>query len=87
MNIADFIRKSASANGIANQNNFNGANNPIMDGVNIGELQKQFNAFKKQFGNKNPQAVLNQLINSGMMSQEQFQKLKQMSAFLQNVLK
>ena len=83
MNIADFIRKNASANGIANQNNFNGANNPIMDGVNIGELQKQFNAFKKQFGNKNPQAVL----NSGMMSQEQFQKLKQMSAFLQNVLK
>ena len=55
MNIADFIRKNASANGIANQNNFNGANSPIMDGVNIGELQKQFNAFKKQFGNKNPQ--------------------------------
>ena len=86
MNIADFIRKNASGNGIANQN-FNDANSPIMDGVNIGELQKQFNAFKKQFGNKNPQAVLNQLINSGMMSQEQFQKLKQMSAFLQNVLK
>ncbi|MGN0107283.1 MAG: hypothetical protein ACI4A5_06270 [Hominilimicola sp.] len=87
MNIADFTRKNMSGNGIANQNNSGNADNPIMDGVNIGELQKQFNAFKRQFGNKNPQDVLNQLINSGMMSQGQFQKLKQMSAFLQNFLK
>ena len=46
---------------------------------NMQNFMNQFNQFKQQFGNQNPQQVVQQLLNSGQMSQEQFNQLSQMA--------
>lgn len=42
-------------------------------------FQNQFNQFKQQFGKQNPQAMVQQLLDSGRMSQQQFNQLSQMA--------
>lgn len=49
-------------------------------------LIKQFNQFKNGF-NGDPKAQVQQLLNSGQMSQEQFNNLQAMANQLQGVLK
>lgn len=58
----------------------NSSNNPI------GMIQR-FAEFKKQLGNRNPQQIVQELLNSGKMTQAQFEQLKQQAQSLQNILK
>lgn len=72
-------------------------NNPIMEMLNQGRSQQQMNnpiqmmqafaSFKKQMQGKNPQAIVNNLLQSGKMSQQQFEELKQQAIALQSILK
>ena len=55
-------------------------NNPI-------EMLKQFNEFKRNMQGKDPQKIVMDLLNSGRMSQQQFESLKQQAQQLQNFLK
>lgn len=55
-------------------------NNPI-------EMLKQFNEFKRTMQGKDPQKIVMDLLNSGRMSQQQFELLKQQAQQLQNFLK
>ena len=55
-------------------------NNPI-------EMLKQFNEFKRNMQGKDPQKIVMDLLNSGRMSQQQFELLKQQAQQLQNFLK
>ena len=55
-------------------------NNPI-------EMLKQFNEFKRSMQGKDPQKIVMDLLNSGRMSQQQFEFLKQQAQQLQNFLK
>lgn len=54
-------------------------NNPI-------EMLKQFNEFKRTMQGKDPQKIVMDLLNSGRMSQQQFELLKQQAQQLQNFL-
>ena len=53
---------------------------------NIQQMIQQFNQFKQSF-NGNPQQQVQQLLNSGKMSQEQFNQLKQLADQFQGMLK
>lgn len=55
-------------------------NNPI-------EMLKQFNEFKRSMQGKDPQKIVMDLLNSGRMSQQQFELLKQQAQQLQDFLK
>lgn len=55
-------------------------NNPI-------EMVQQFNQFKKTMQGKNPQQIVMGLLNSGAMSQQQFEELKKQAQTLQGFLK
>ena len=47
---------------------------------NMQNFMNQFNQFRQSFGNsQNPQAIVQQLLDSGRMSQEQFNQLSQMA--------
>lgn len=48
---------------------------------------KQFNEFKRNMQGKDPQKIVMDLLNSGRMSQQQFESLKQQAQQLQNFLK
>lgn len=56
-------------------------NNP----QNGGNLLQQFLAFKNNFQG-DPKAKVQELLNSGQMSQEQFNKLQEMAKNLQGIL-
>lgn len=64
----------------ASQQMPNSNNNPL------GMIQR-FTEFKKQLGNRNPQQIVQELLNSGKMTQAQFEQLKQQAQGLQNILK
>lgn len=69
--------------------------NPIMQALNQNagqvnnpfELMRQFQEFKKNMTGKNPQAMVQELLNSGQMSQTQFEELKKQAQSLQGILK
>lgn len=50
--------------------------NPMNNTMNM--LQR-FNQFKQQFQNQDPQKMVQQLLDSGKMSQEQFKQFKEMA--------
>lgn len=56
------------------------SNNPI-------QLLRQFNEFKKMMVGKDPQAIVNELLNSGKMTQEQFDTLKVQAQELAKLLR
>lgn len=52
--------------------------NPMLN--NLGKFMQDFNSFAKEFGNQNkgisPQQKVQELLNSGTMSQDDFNKLR-----------
>ena len=66
----------------------NGASQQMSNSSNntLGMIQR-FAEFKKQLGNRNPQQIVQELLNSGKMTQAQFEQLKQQAQSLQNILK
>lgn len=61
-----------------------GMNNPVFG--NMQNLMQRFNQFRKTF-NGNPREQVQQLLNTGKMSQEQFTQLKQMAEQMQKMFK
>lgn len=59
-----------------------GNNNPM---GNMNGLLQRFNQFKKTFSG-NPQQQVQQLLNSGRMTQDQFNQLKQMADQIQKMM-
>lgn len=54
--------------------------NPIIDMFgNYNNFQQQFSQFANQMGNSNPQQVVQNLLNSGRMSQDQFNQFSQLA--------
>ena len=64
---------------------FGGLNNVIPNN-GVANLLKQFNEFKRSF-NGNPREQVQQLLNSGKVSQEQYNRAVQMANMLQQMLK
>ena len=42
-------------------------------------FMSQFNQFRQNFNNQNPQQVVQQMLDSGQMTQQQFNQLSQMA--------
>lgn len=75
--------------------------NPILDKLNMTPAQQvpsnapsnpmqmlqQFSQFKQQMRGKDPQQMVNQLLQSGKMTPQQFEQLKQQATMLQSILK
>ncbi len=55
-------------------------NNPLA-------MISQFNDFKKQMVGKDPKAMVEELLKSGKMSQQQFEQLKEQAQSLSSILK
>lgn len=55
-------------------------NNPM-------QMMQKFAEFKRQMQGKNPQAIVQQLLASGQMSQQQFDSLKQQAQALQSLFR
>ena len=57
--------------------------NPLFNALGnnnqLGELMKQAQDFKKQFSDINPRAEVERLLNSGEMSQQQFNQYSQIA--------
>ena len=54
---------------------------------NMLQMISQFNTFRKQMAGQNPQAIVQNLLQSGQMSREQYNQLADMAKGLQNILK
>lgn len=54
---------------------------------NIGQMVQAFADFRETMAGKNPEAMVQQLLTSGQMSQQTFQQLKSMAQGLQSILK
>lgn len=54
---------------------------------NFSEMIKNFSEFKKTMVGKNPQQIVENLLSSGKMSQEQFTELKKQADMLSTILK
>ena len=54
---------------------------------NMMQMISQFNTFRKQMAGQNPQAIVQNLLQSGQMSREQYNQLADMAKGLQNILK
>ena len=67
-----------------NRQPMNGMNNNPMN--NMMNMINQFNQFKSTF-NGNPEQEVKQLLNSGRMSQQQYNYLSQMAQQLRGILK
>lgn len=55
-------------------------NNPIA-------MLQQFNQFRQQMAGKDPEAMVNELLRSGKMSQQQFEQLKAQAQSFMSLLK
>lgn len=68
---------------------YNAMNNrmPLMGGRvgNFMQMMQQFNAFRNNF-NGDPQAEVQRLLNSGKMTQEQYNQLSQAAQMFQNMM-
>lgn len=53
------------------------ANTPAIPNSNPIQMLRQFAEFKKQLQGRDPQAIVQELLKSGKMSQAQFEQLKQ----------
>ena len=60
---------------------------PQNQGQNPIQMIAQFKQFKKMMTGKNPQAMVNALLQSGQMSNAQFNALSQQAKALVNILK
>lgn len=66
------------------QNHFAGAGN-----MPVGPMQmmQQFEQFRRMMQGRNPQQMVQNLLSSGQMTQEQFEQLKQQAIELQKILR
>lgn len=64
-----------------------GSSKPSLPQNNLMGMLQQFNQFKQQMSGKNPQEMVQQLIQSGQMSRQQFDQLSQMANQMQQFLK
>lgn len=60
---------------------------PVQQQSNPMNMIQQFAEFKRQMAGKDPQAIVQQLMQSGQMSQQQFEQLKQQAMSLQQILR
>jgi len=58
-----------------------------MPGVNPMQMMQQFAQFKRLMQGRNPQAMVQQLLDSGQMSQAQFAQLKSMASSMRDILR
>lgn len=58
-----------------------------MPGGNPMQMMQQFAQFKRLMQGRNPQAMVQQLLDSGHMSQAQFAQLKSMASSMQDILR
>lgn len=65
--------------------------NPMLSRLNRQPQQnnmiQQFAEFKRQMTGKDPQTMVQHLLQSGQMSQQQFERLKQQAIDLQSILR
>lgn len=63
--------------------------NPMMQQLNRQQpnMIQQFQQFKQQLVGKDPQAIVMDLLNSGQMSQQQFEQLKVQAQQMQKFLR
>lgn len=73
------------ANSIYNQLNNNNNNGNFFGFQNPNTLISQFNNFKNNLRG-NPQQIVQQLLQTGQMSQSEYNTLRQMAAQFQNIL-
>ena len=64
-----------------------GNSKPSLPQNNLMGMLQQFNQFKQQMSGKNPQEMVQQLLQSGQMSRQQFDQLSQMASQMQQFLK
>ena len=64
-----------------------GNSKPSLPQNNLMGMLQQFNQFKQQMSGKNPQEMVQQLIQSGQMSRQQFDQLSQMANQMKQFLK
>lgn len=60
--------------------------NPIYQQYGMNNILQQFEQFKRSF-NGNPQQMVQELLNSGRISQEQYNSAVQMAQQLQSLIK
>lgn len=66
---------------------FNALGNAMPNGVgNLGNIIQQFHQFKQGF-HGDPRQQVQQLLNSGRVSQEQYNRAVQMANMLQNMMR
>lgn len=65
-------------------NLFSMMNNPF---GNMQGMLAQVQQLKKQFGNRNPQDIINEMLQSGQINQTQVEQAKQMAQQLRSVLR
>ena len=58
-----------------------------MPGSNPIQMMQQFAQFKRLMQGRNPQAMVQQLLDSGQMSQAQFAQLKSMASSMRDILR
>ena len=58
----------------------------LLNGAQQNGLQQQFDNFKRTV-NGDPQAIVENLVNTGQMSKQQYQQLSQMAKLLRSTLK
>lgn len=56
-------------------------------GGNPMQMMQKFSQFKRLMQGRNPQAMVQQLLDSGQMSQEQFTQLKSMASSMRDILR
>ena len=66
------------------QNHFAGSGN--MPGGPM-QMMQQFAQFRRMMQGRNPQQMVQNLLQSGQMTQDQFEQLKQQASELQNILR
>ena len=54
---------------------------------NLFNMMQEFNKFKQSMAGKDPQAMVQELLRTGKMSQDQYQQLSQMANSLSGILK
>lgn len=58
-----------------------------MPGGNPMQMMQKFSQFKRLMQGRNPQAMVQQLLDSGQMSQQQFAQLKSMASSMRDILR
>ena len=68
-------------------NAFGGGQQGFGPFANMAQFFDKFNAFRRMQGGQNPQAVVNEMLRNGQMSQEQFNQLANMANKIRPMMK